>query len=52
MKRGNVICQIYAKRKKKNQTPKKEHENTDESKLRDRINISRRSRSNMKLPRL
>ena len=34
----------------KNQTTKKEHANTDKTKLRDTTNIS--SRSSMKLPRL
>ena len=38
------------KKKKEKSSSKKEHENTDETKLRDRINIS--TRSNMKLPRL
>ena len=37
-------------KKMKNQTTKKEHADTDETKLRDTINIS--SRSSMKLPRL
>ena len=37
-------------KKMKNQTTKKEHAATDETKLRDTINIS--SRSSMKLPRL
>ena len=36
--------------KMQNQTTKKEHANTDETKFHDTINIS--SKSNMKLPKL
>ena len=44
------ITYMQKTKKMKNQTTKKEHADTDETKLRDTINIS--SRSSMKLPRL